>query len=126
MNGILVSSRFIIILLLCCLCYFPMNNFRFSKKCTNLIFWTFTAIVVLFNILIMSKTGNESLNGIMLISIALPYFILILSLTQGPVAQRIFNFWLWINIYLAISTINSVYKYFVPGHYFLDIFVVII
>ncbi|MEG2380336.1 MAG: GHKL domain-containing protein, partial [Oscillospiraceae bacterium] len=64
--------------------------------------------------------------GIMLISIALPYFILILSLTQGPVAQRIFNFWLWINIYLAISTINSVYKYFVPGHYFLDIFVVII
>ena len=126
MNDIGAGARFIVTLVLCCICYFPMNNFRFSKKFTNLCLWTFTGIIITLNMFLIIVTGNETLSGLLLFSVGIPYFVLILLLSKGPAAQRIFNFWLWINVYLMLMTLIAICKYFFVKNYTLEILVIII
>lgn len=96
-----------ITLLLCTANGYFMCNYRVSVK--KSIFWY--AVVTLFcfvlNSYILIQFGYDTLQKVMLFSVAFPYLILFFFISRDKLSHTFFNFWLWITIYIVITNCSK-------------------
>lgn len=90
-------------LILCAANVYSMNSFRIAVKRPFLLFAVMTILCAGVNAYIILSYGNMFFRDIMLLTIAVPYFILFLLVSRDKVSQICFNFWLWVNIYAVIT-----------------------
>ena len=90
-------------LILCAANVYSMNNYRISLKRPFLVFAVMTLLCFGGNAYIIIAFGSAVFREIMLLTVALPYFILFLLVSKDKISQICFNFWLWVNIYALIS-----------------------
>lgn len=94
-------------LFICTLDGYSMMSYRLSSNKAYGCFAAVTVFCLALNSCIIVRYGAESLERIMLFTIALPYFALILAITSDKVSQTVFNFWLWINVYEVIANFSA-------------------
>ena len=95
------------ILFVCTLDGYSMMNYRVPTKRAYVYFAAVTALCLIINSYIAVRWGSETLRMAVLFTIGLPYFLLILLITNDKISQTVFNFWLWINVYEIISNFSA-------------------
>ena len=95
------------ILFVCTLDGYSMMNYRVPTKRAYVYFAAVTALCLIINSYIAVRWGSETLRMAILFTIGLPYFLLILLITNDKISQTVFNFWLWINVYGIISNFSA-------------------
>ena len=93
-------------LILCVANVYAMNVSCVSVKKPVRLFVLMTVFCFCCNAFLFLKVGRESFNKIMVLTIAVPYFILFLWVTKDKLAQTFFNFWLWVTIYAFFSNLS--------------------
>ena len=83
------------ILFVCTLDGYSMMNYRVPTKRAYVYFAAVTALCLIINSYIAVRWGSETLRMAVLFTIGLPYFLLILLITNDKISQTVFNFWLW-------------------------------
>jgi len=94
-----------ITLLVCLINGYSMCSYRVPVKKAALLFLAVTVVCLVGNSCIVLYFGRDALLDLMLVTVALPYFILILLISKDKISQTFFNFWLWITIYSFISNL---------------------
>lgn len=95
------------LLSVCTLDGYSMMNYRVPAKRAYIYFAAVTVLCLAVNSYIAVSFGTEVLRNVILFTIGLPYFLLILIITNDKISQTVFNFWLWINVYEIISNLSA-------------------
>lgn len=95
------------LLFVCTLDGYSMMNYRVPARRAYVYFAAVTVICLAVNSYIAVRFGTAVLRTAILFTIGLPYFFLILFITNDKISQTVFNFWLWINVYEIISNLSA-------------------
>lgn len=107
------------ILFVCTLDGYSMMNYRVSAKRAYVYFAAVTLICLGINSYIAVCFDVNTLRSVVLFTIGLPYFLLILFITNDKISQTVFNFWLWINVYEIISNLSAFIDDYTFKNYFM-------
>ena len=94
------------VLIICVLNGYCMCSYRLPTKQAFLWFLAVTLFCLALNSYIIIFHSLALFHGLILFTVALPYFFMILFISKDKISQTFFNFWLWINIYTIITTIS--------------------
>lgn len=107
MDKLISVFSLFILLIICTLDGYCMMNYRLPDKKAYVCFAAISVLCFAVNSYITVRFGVDALKNAILLTIGLPYFILILLITKDSFSKTIFNFWLWINVYGIIASVTD-------------------
>lgn len=106
MSTLLYMIPTLLALILCTANVYSMHSYRISPKKLLRIFAMTTLICIAANACIIIPFGRDVFQHVMLATVAVPYFVIFLVISNNKISQVFFNFWCWVNTYALIA--NSV------------------
>lgn len=93
-------------LMVCVVGVYSMTSYCICVKRPLRLLAIMTAVCFACNAVLFLLLGRDRYESIMILTVAVPYFILLLWMTRGNTAKTFFNFWLWVTIYAMISNLS--------------------
>ncbi len=106
MNPTMRLVYLFISLALCVLNGYSMNSYYVSVRKPFRLFAIVTLVCFVCNAYLFSVVGRAAFMQIVILSIGMPYFVLILLISRKKISQIVFNVWLWITIYSLVNIMS--------------------